>query len=195
MNVLKIMPLFFFLSIKNVKLFSHSLTGGSYQIPPGESAERSEYQSDLSKGIPTCSHHFHSSGHTHSPVITSRPQSLPSHILASRRRSRRISCGFKQRHTAKIKDITHHPAARLNSCTHTFRQVYVTHLTVFHLHVFWLLSLIEKSYFVWMQHRVIWVYWQEMQTFEQKNCLCNLACTLTSWNTHHTDCKHTLYCI
>lgn len=94
--------------LKNQKhegVFCCPLTYGwltSKPTGPG-SAERSEYQSDLSKGIPTCSHHFYSSGHTQPLVITSRPQSLPSHTLASKRRRRRISCRFKRKLQSKDK--------------------------------------------------------------------------------------------
>lgn len=112
MNVLKIMPLSVFFSLppllKNQKregVFCCPLTSRwltSNPTGPG-SAERSEYQSDLSKGIPACSHHFYFSGHTQPLVITSRPQSLPSHTLASKRRRRRISCRVKRKLQSKDK--------------------------------------------------------------------------------------------
>lgn len=94
-----------------MKLASHSFTYRwliSNPPPPlivlkGQRISQT-YQRESPRGVTTA-------GHTHSPVITSRPQSLPSHILESRRGSRRISCGFRQRHAAQIKGITHHPAA------------------------------------------------------------------------------------
>lgn len=88
MNVLNIMSLCVYFSLALLKenknresLDMYSLPSVSLQIPPIHCAERSVYQSHLSKGVPACGHHFRSSGHTHSLVITSRPQSFPSYPL------------------------------------------------------------------------------------------------------------------
>lgn len=126
MNVLKIMPLsvYFslFLFLKSYLVIC-SLPGVSYQIPPLHPAERSEYQSHLSKGIHTCSHHFHSSGHTHAchHIQTSVTSLLPPPPKEG-------GSGFpvesKGRYTPNIKDITHHQLQRLNSrtyCSHLGR--------------------------------------------------------------------------
>lgn len=127
---------FLFLHFSKIKSTELSARFQVAHIKPHRagSAERSEYQSDLSKGIPACSHHFYSSGHTQPLVITSRPQSLPSHTLASKRRRRRISCRFKRKLQSKDKRYYSPSSGRARDLTaaHSSRQRFFPHIS--HLH-------------------------------------------------------------